>query len=151
MLKQRIEQDLKTALRAGDANRLSVLRSLKSAIIYAEVAKGVKGGDGLSDGAIEEVLAKEAKKRQESADAFAKAGIQDRADGELKEKEIIKQYLPRALSRDELQALVREAIENTIEASPQNMGRIIGEVKQRAGATADGALIAQLVKEGLSQ
>ncbi len=111
MLKQRIEQDLKTALRTGDAVRLSVLRSIKSAITYAEVAKSAnKRESGLSDDAVLEVLAKEAKKRQESADAYSNAGQPDRADAELKEKKIIQEYLPMAPSEDELRAIIQTVI-----------------------------------------
>ncbi len=148
MLKERIEQDLKTAMRAGDATQLSVLRSVKSAIIYAEVAKGVKGvGGGLDDEAVLQVAAKEAKKRQESADAYLRAGEQSRADAELEEKEIIEKYLPKALSEQEIVVLVDQVVAELGPVTSATMGRIIGEVKQRAGATANGAMIANLVKE----
>ena len=149
MLQQRIGQDLKTALLAGDTTRVSVLRSIKSAITYAEVAKGVKGGDGLGDDQIMEVLAKEAKKRQEGADAFAKAGATARAEAELSEKDIINHYLPAALSGEAIAALVDQVIAGIGEPGPQAMGRIIAEVKRLAGPTADGAVIARLVKERL--
>lgn len=149
MLKPRIEQDLKTALLAGDKTRVSVLRSIKSAMTYGEVAKGVKGTVGLSDDEILEVLAKESKKRQESADVYAKAGRQDRADDELAEKAIIQEYLPAAPSREAIEKFVDQAVGDIGPVSPQTMGRIIGQVKQQAGAAADGALIANLVKERL--
>ncbi len=83
MLQERMMQDLKTALLAGDAEKVSVLRSIKSAITYTEVARGVKGGSGLSEPEVLDVLSKESKKRQESADLFIKGGATERADKEV--------------------------------------------------------------------
>lgn len=150
MLKQRIEQDLKTALLAGDTTQVSVPRSLKSAITYAEVAKGPRGETGLEDDQIIGVLAKEAKKRQESADAFTAADEAARAATELRERVIIDRYLPVALSKDEVEKLVQQAMEKIGAPNPQTMGRIIAQVKQEVGPTADGALIAQLVKQRIA-
>jgi uncharacterized protein len=151
MIEERLEQDLKTALLAGDKLQVSVLRSLKSAITYAEVAKGIKGSGQLSDDELLQVLAKQAKQRQESADAYTKAGSTERADAELAEKAVIDRYLPKALTRHEIEALVSQAIYELGAPTPQTMGRIIGEVKQKAGAGVDGALIAQIVKERLER
>ena len=143
-------QDLKTALLAGDAEKVSVLRSIKSAITYAEVAKGVKGF-GLSEPEILEVIARESKKRQESADLFTKGGATDRADKELREKVIINQYLPAALSDDEVNKLVDQAIEELGELTPQTMGRVIGRVKELSKGAADGGVIAGKVKERIGR
>jgi uncharacterized protein YqeY len=151
MLQDQISQDLKTALLAGNKLETSVLRSIKSAITYAEVAKGAKGKGSLGDAQILEILAKESKKRQESADVYNKGGAQDRADAELEEKAIIDKYLPAQLSREEIEKLVDAAVAEFGEASPAAMGRIIGLVKQKAGSSADGAVIAAAVKERLSQ
>lgn len=150
MLQERIMQDLKTALLAGDAEKVSVLRSIKSAITYAEVAKGVKGF-GLSEPEILEVIARESKKRQESADLFTKGGATDRADKELREKVIINQYLPAALSDDEVNKLVDQAIEELGELTPQTMGRVIGRVKELSKGAADGGVIAGKVKERIGR
>jgi uncharacterized protein YqeY len=150
MLQERIMQDLKTALLAGDAEKVSVLRSIKSAITYAEVAKGVKGS-GLSEPEILEVIAREAKKRQESADLFTKGGATDRADKELRERVIIDQYLPAALSDDEVNKLVDQAVEELGELTPQTMGRVIGRVKELSKGAADGAVIAGIVKERIGR
>lgn len=148
MLKQQIEQDLKTALLAGDKERATVLRGLKSVILYAEVAKGMRE-QGLPDDEITVLLSKEAKKRQESADLYAKGGSADRQAAELAEKTIIESYLPKQLSEAEVAALVDEAIAATSAAGPQAMGQVIGAVKQKAGAAADGSIIARIVKERL--
>lgn len=151
MLKDQIDRDLKTALLAGNTTEVSVLRALKSAIMYVEVAQGVKGGAGLKDDEILAVLSKEAKKRQESADLFAKGGKQDRADAELQEKVIIERYLPEALSEEEIRQLIDEAVQQIGEVSPQTMGQIIGRVKQVSHGAADGATVARLVKERMQK
>jgi uncharacterized protein len=145
MLKQRIEQDLKTALLSGDKGRATTLRGLKSAILYVEVAKGVRE-QGLSDDEIIEVLSKEAKKRQESADLYRQGGREEKAADELAEKEIIAGYLPKQLSDEELTVIVDEVIDQSGASGAQAMGRVIGLVKQKAGASADGARIAAIVK-----
>jgi uncharacterized protein YqeY len=148
MLKQRIEQDLKSAMLGGDKQRVSTLRVVKSVILYAEVAKGSRD-TGLSDNEVIELLSKEAKKRQETAKIYQKAGENGRAEAELAEKKIIDVYLPEQLSDDDLKRIVQEVIKGTGAASPQDMGRVIGEVKNRVGSSADGSRIALLVKEGL--
>lgn len=150
MIRQRIEQALKTALLAGDKTAIEVLRSLKSAIVYAEVARGIARGS-LSDEDVIAVLAKEAKKRQESADAFQAVGSQERAEVELREKVIIDDYLPKPLSREQIITLINGVLAKMGEVTPQTLGRVIGQVKERAGANSDGALIAQLVKERLAK
>ena len=97
------------------------------------------------------IVAKEAKKRQESADIFVQAGYQDRANDELSEKAIIEEYLPAKLSDEELKVLIENAVAALPEVTPQAMGQVIGQVKAKAGPSADGSLIAQLVKARLSQ
>ncbi|MFA5004192.1 MAG: GatB/YqeY domain-containing protein [Candidatus Saccharimonadales bacterium] len=149
MILQKLNDDLKAALLAGDSLRVSVLRGLKSVILYAEVAEG-KREEGLTDEAILQIFAKEAKKRQESADLYVQGGDQARADKEIQEKAMIEAYLPKQLSEDELQALIADSIKALQPAGLQDMGKVIGAVKAKAGATADGALIARLVKERLS-
>ena len=148
MLKQRIEQDLKDAMLGGDKQRVSTLRVIKSAILYVEVAKGIRD-TGLGDDEVIELLSKEVKKRQETADLYKKAGEIKRSDVELSEKAIIEGYLPKQLSDDELKKVVRDAIASTGATSTQDMGKAIGEVKKRVGGSADGARIARFVKEGL--
>ena len=109
MLKQQIEQDLKEALLGGQKDRATTLRGLKSVILYAEVAAGSRE-QGLSDEQIVQLFAKEAKKRQESADFYVKGGSQERADAELVEKKIIESYLPQQLSDEELLKVVDDAM-----------------------------------------
>jgi uncharacterized protein YqeY len=149
MLKQRIEQDLKTAMLGGDKQTVATLRGLKSVILYAEVAKGVRD-EGLGDEEITALLVKEAKKRQESADLYSKGGSTDRAEDELAEKTIIEEYLPKQLSDDELRKTIEVVVNSESQPSMQNIGQIIGKVKQETKGAADGARIAQFVKERLN-
>lgn len=148
MIKQQLQDDLKAAMLAGDAARTETLRGLKSAILYAEVASG-KRDEGLSDAEIEALFAKEAKKRQESADLYIQGGSQERAQKELAEKAVIETYLPEQLSEEEIAATVDAVISAQGAQGAQAMGAVIGAVKQQLGNTADGSVIAKLVKERL--
>lgn len=147
-LKQQIEQDLKTALLAGDKELATILRGLKSTILYEEVAKG-KRDSGLEDGEVIRLLTKEAAKRQESADLYQKGGDKARADAELAEKAQIEKYLPARLDDSAIVELVDKAEAEMGPISPQNMGQVIGWVKAQSGGAADGAKVAELVKERL--
>lgn len=149
MLEQKIEQDIKTALLAGDKQRAMTLRGLKSVLLNAKVATG-KRESGLTEDEVMTLLGKEAKKRQESADLYVQGGSQERADAELTEKALIEAYLPAKLSEDEVTSIVNEVIVSSGASGPQDMGKVIGQVRAKVGATADGALIARLVKERLS-
>jgi len=148
MLKNRIDQDLKQALLAGDKVLATTLRGLKSVILNAEISKGVRE-EGLPDDEIIAFFSKEAKKRQESADLYQQGGNTEKADAELAEKKVIEAYLPQQLSDEELGAIIDEIIAGQNAAGPQVMGQVIGTVKQKVGAQADGSRIARLVKERL--
>jgi uncharacterized protein YqeY len=148
-LRQQLDDDVKAALLGGDSLRVETLRGLKSVILYADVAAKKRDTGGIADDEILGLLAKEAKKRQESADLYVQGGAQDRADKELAEKVIIESYLPAQLSEAELIKLVDTAIAAEPAEGMQAMGKIIGAVKAQVGNTADGSLIARLVKERL--
>ena len=147
-LEQKLEQDIKTALLSGDKTRATTLRGLKATLLNVKVATG-KRETGLSDAEVLPVLSKESKKRQESVDMYVQGGDQGRADAELAEKAIIDAYLPEQLSETEVAALVDEVIKQTGASGPAALGQVIGQVKSRAGASADGAIIARLAKEKL--
>src|ERR1017187_4062505 len=117
MLEKRLEQDIKSALLAGDADKVSTLRQVKSVILNVKVATG-KRETGLSDEEVLPILAKEAKKRQESADLYMQGGSQERADKELLEKSIIESYLPAQLSEGDIITLINRAIADTNASSP---------------------------------
>ena len=146
-LKSQIDEDIKTAMLAGDKTLVTTLRGLKSAILNVEVAKGARE-TGLPDTEVTDILVKEAKKRQESADMYTQGNSADRAAAEMAEKAIIEKYLPKQLTEDELKQIV-ESVTAEIGSSPQQMGQIIGAVMAKTAGAADGALIARLVKEKL--
>jgi uncharacterized protein YqeY len=147
-IKEQLTQDIKKALLEGDKFKATVLRGLKSTILYAEVAEG-KRETGLQDDQIITLLQKEAKKRQDSIDMYAKAGEQERADKELAEKEIIASYLPAQLLESEIAEHVDAVIADLNAQDSKSMGQVIGAVKARTGGAADGATVARLTKERL--
>jgi uncharacterized protein YqeY len=143
MLKERLTKNIKTAMLAGDKHRVEVLRGLKAAILHEEVAKGIRD-TGLPDDQIQQVFAREVKKRLEAADLYAKAGRQELADAELAQKVIIEEFLPQQLTDDELREVVTAAIAELGEGA--HMGQVIGAVKAKVGQSADGGRIAAAVK-----
>jgi uncharacterized protein YqeY len=147
-LKERIDADLKTAMLARDAFRTDTLRGLKAAILNEEVAKGARE-TGLGDDAIEQLIAREAKKRDEAANLFEQGGNQVSADKERAEKVLLSEYLPEQLSEEDIKKLVDTAVAEIKPEGMKDMGRVIGAVKAKAGNSADGALIAKLVKDSL--
>ena len=147
-LKERINADLKSAMLARDAVKTQTLQGLKSAILYEEVAKTVRE-TGLDEAGIEQVIAREVKKRDEAAQLFEQGGNSEGAAKERAEKEILSVILPEQLSEAEVQKLVEAAVAEVKPEGVKDMGRVIGAVKAKAGNTADGALVAKLVKESL--
>ncbi len=148
-MQQQLEDDLKKAMLAGDKARAEVIRGLKNALQYEAVAQNAPDRQ-LGDEQIQKVLAREAKKRQEAADIYQAAGESGRAETELAEKKIIKAYLPEQMDETQLAELVKTEIAAAGSPTMVDMGKIIGAVKAKAGASADGATIARLVKENLS-
>lgn len=148
-IKEHIEADLKTAMLGGDKVLTMTLRGLKGAILNVEIAENKRGG-GLTDEEVTSILGKEAKKRQESVDMYTAGNSPEKAAAELLEKQVIEKYLPKQLNDEALINLVEAAITETGAATMQDMGKVIGLVKQRAGATADGGRIAAAVKERLN-
>ncbi len=146
MLEAKLDADIKQALLGGDKPRAEVLRGLKSAFLYEKVAKGLREV-GLDDEQALVIITREAKKRTESADLYAKAGAQDRADKELSERAVLEEYLPQQLSDEELDAVVGEVVASM--GQDAQLGRVIGEVRQKVGVSANGGRIAAAVKARL--
>jgi hypothetical protein len=114
-----------------------------------EVAKG-KRDDGLDDAVIEQLVVREVKKRNESATIYDGANRPELADNERREAQILSAYLPQQLSEDDIRVVVNRVIDELGITSPSGFGQVIGAVKKELGNTADGALIAQLVKSALN-
>ncbi|PID29595.1 GatB/YqeY [Candidatus Saccharibacteria bacterium] len=150
MIKGRIEDDTKAALLGGDRVAIETLRGLKAALLNEEVALGVREA-GLSDEQAEKVIAREVKKRRESARMYRDNDRAELAESEEAEIEILSRYLPKQLSDEELNALVCTVIDELGASGPQAMGQVIGAVKQRVGTAVDGARLAQTVKTQLSK
>lgn len=148
MLKDTLQADLKKAMLSRDTDRVEVLKGLKSAILYGEVAEK-KRETGFTDEEILAVFKKESKKRQDAIDLYSQANNKVMADKEAAEKVIIDSYLPKELSENEVAAIIEQTLEELglSELQKQDMGRVIGAVKSRVGAQADGSLIARLVQK----
>ena len=149
-MQEQIERDLKTALLSGDKTTAETLRGLKSAILNEVIAQNARDS-GLPDDQIQKILAKESKKRQEAADLYKQGGSAERAAAELAEKAIIDGYLPEPMAEADVAKIVDEEIAKAGQPTMQDMGKIIGAVRQRTAGQADGAVIAKLVKEKLAQ
>lgn len=150
-LKITLQNDLNTAMKAGDEMTKSTLRMLISAVKTAEVA-GKQAVD-LSDAQVIDVLRAEAKKRAESAELYAGAGRNELADKERAEIAVIERYLPAAIDADALAAIVADEVAKAAAAGqsgPKAMGVVIKAVKERVGEGADGAAIAAAVKSALA-
>lgn len=147
-IKERIQADLKSAMLARDTLKTQTLQGLKAVILNEEVAKQARD-TGLDDALIEQLIAKEVKKRDEAAELFKKGGNAESAAKERAEKELLSVYLPEQMSQDEVRQLVEQVIAEVKPEGMKDMGRVIGAVKSRAGNTADGAMVAKLVKESL--
>lgn len=148
-LKQRLQDDLKSAMLAGDRFVADVLKGVKSAILYEEIAQN-KREAGLSEAAIEELLMREVKKRNDSIAMYDKGGNQELADKERAEIRIIEQYLPKQMDEDEVRDIVERTVKELNAKNPQDMGQVIGKVRSEIGTRANGAVVARIVKETLS-
>lgn len=148
-LKQRIIDDTKTALLGGNRFVSQTLSGVKAAILNEEVAQN-KREEGLDEATVEQIIAREVKKRNESIKLYVQGGRPELAEVEQSEIDVIKVYLPQQLSESDVQAIVDAAITQLGATGMSDMGKVIGVVKSKVGNTADGALVAQLVKKALS-
>ncbi len=143
---ERIDADLKDAMRAKDAGKLAVLRMLKSALKYAAIEKpeGV-----LDDAAATQVIRKQVKQRQDSIESFEKGNRPELAAKEKEELELLNAYLPKGLSAEELAALVRDAIAEVGATSKAQMGAVMKVVQAKAAGRADGKTVSTEVQKQL--
>ena len=147
MLKVRIDSDLKQAMLSGDKPLVEVLRMLKSAILYKEVADGLRE-QGLDDEAVIAVLKKEQKSRKDAAALYESAGEQERLVAERYQLEVIDRYLPQPAAEADIVSCVKRAqTELSLSAlTSKDFGAVIGFVKKQLPA-ADGAAISQVLKK----
>jgi len=148
VLKDKINGDLKSALLSGNHFRAETLRGIKAVILNEEVAQG-KRDDGIDDTVIEQLIAREVKKRNESALIYDEAQRPELSEKERAEAKIISEYLPAQLSEDDIKSAVERIIKDMGVSEPSAMGQVIGTVKKELGNTADGAVIAKIVKNEL--
>jgi len=146
-LKQRIDEDLKRAMKARDEAAVSAARLLKAAILEREIATQ---NQALPDEDVVKIVEKQVKQRRESADIFRKNGRDDLADREEKELAVLSGYLPARLSDAELDRLVDEAIAEVGATSMKQMGLAVKAALARAQGRADGKAVSELVKKKLS-
>ena len=164
MLHQKISDNLKEAMKAGQEFEVGVFRMLLSALHNKEIEKKGKGLEpALSDEDAIEVLSKEAKKRKEAIEAYTKGNRDDLVQKETEELEIIKKYLPEQLNREEVERIVTAVIEK-LGAKPRNVhrdalrgkeikdfGRVMAEAMKELKGKADASLVSELVKNNLAQ
>jgi len=146
-LKDRLNDDLKNAMRSGDAARRDTLRHLLAAVKQVEVDTRKE----LSDADVEQVLTREAKRRRESIESFQKGGRADLVSKEQGELQLIESYLPQQMSRPEIEALARQAIAETGAQSPAQVGAVMQRLMPQVKGKADGKLVNQGVRELLAQ
>jgi uncharacterized protein len=145
-LQERIDADLKDAMRAKEAGKLSVLRGLKSALKYAEIEKA---DAALDDSAAVQVIRKQVKQRQDSIESFEKGGRPELAAKEKEELEILNAYLPKGLSAEQLSALVRETIAEVGATSKAQMGAVMKALQAKVAGRADGKSLSAEVQKQL--
>ena len=146
-LKSRINEDMKTAMKAREAARLGAIRLLLAAIKQKEVDERIQ----LDDAAVLAVIDKMLKQRRDSIAQYGKAGRQDLVDAEKFEVEVLSGYMPQALSADEIRAAVTEAIAASDAGGPQDMGKVMAILKPILAGRADMGQVSGLVKAALSK
>src|SRR4051812_45857946 len=147
-LQERVDSDLKDAMRAKDAGKLGVLRMLKSALKYAAIEKSADAQ--LDDAEAAQVIRKQVKQRQDSIESFEKGGRPELAAKEKEELLVLNAYLPKAMEADELTALVRATIAEVGATSRAQMGAVMKALQAKVAGRADGKALSQEVTKQLS-
>lgn len=145
-LKDRLLEDMKNSMRKGDRNTVSVIRMVRSAIGYEEIASG----KSLNDQEILEIISKQAKQRRESVEQFSKGNRHDLVEKERAELEILHKYLPAQLDTDEIRKLVIQAVASVSAQGLQDKGKVMGHIMPQVKGKADGSQVNQIVTELLS-
>ena len=150
-LKQKIEDDLKTALKAGDKLRLSCLRMVKSKVQEKQVElRGKEGPEAkLSESDVTNVVSAYAKQRRDSIESYEQGGREDLAAKERAELEILTDYLPQQMGEDEVAVIVDEAVRESGASEPKDMGAVMKLVMPKVKGRADGKLVNRIVQSRL--
>ena len=148
MLFEQISNDIKEAMKARDKVRLETLRNIKKVFIEAKTAPGAN--DTLEDADALKLLSKLAKQGKESAATYVQQNRQDLADAELAQVAVIEEYLPKAMTEDEIEAAVKEIIAATGAQGMKDMGKVMGTASKALAGKADGKAISEVVKRLLA-
>lgn len=146
-LKERLQEDLKTAMKNKDSLRLSVIRLAKAAVMNLEIARGHQ----LDDTEVIEVLAKEAKQRNDAIAEYEKANRADIVDTLKKEITILREYLPAQLSESELRSIIQETITEIGATGKKEIGKVMSALMPKVKGRADGKLVNQIVNSLLTE
>lgn len=149
-LKDRISDDIKTAMKAKDKVRLETVRSVKKVILERESLVRPSGQEALTPDQELEVLTQLAKQRKDSIEQYQKVGREDLAAQEAQELSILEEYLPQQLSDAEVEAVIDGLIAQTGASSPKDMGKVMGPAMQQLKGRADGGKVQALVKAKLA-
>lgn len=146
MIKEKLLNDLKEAMKDKNLVRKNTVQMVRAAILQVEKDKQIE----LTDEQIIEIIAKESKKRKDAASEFEKSGREDLIKQNNEEIEILSEYLPKQLSNEEIEKIVKEVITATGASSIKDMGKVMKEAKEKIGAAADGKAISDAVKRLLA-
>ncbi len=146
-LKEQITEDMKSAMRAKEAERLGTIRLLLAAIKQREVDERIT----VDDAGIIDIIEKLIKQRKDSIEQFQKAGRTDLVDQESKELGILQAYMPAQLSAAEVQSAIQKVISDLGASGPQDMGKVIGALKAQLAGKADMGMVSDLVKAALAK
>lgn len=145
-LSERLNEDMKQAMKSQDKFKLSVIRMVRASIKNIEIDQRRT----LSDSEVLDVLNREIKQRRDSLQEFEKAGRSDLADGLKAELDVLAVYMPQQLSEEEVKAIVQQTIQEVGASSKADMGKVMGALMPKVKGRADGKLINQLVQQSLS-
>ncbi len=149
-LKERIGEEIKSAMKAKDKIRLETVRGIKKAILEKEVALRPKGQDSLTEEQEIELLVQQAKQRRDSIEQYKNAGRDDLVEKESQELAIIETYLPKQLDDNELESILEEIIASVGATSTKDLGKVMGAAMKQLKGKADGKKIQTIVKSKLS-
>ena len=143
MLKEKLMEDLKSAMKEKDEIKKNTVQMIRAAILQVEKDKAIQ----LDDNQIIDIIAKEMKKRKDSLSDYEKSGREDLINAVKKEMEIIAAYLPKQLSKEEITEIIKEIIAEVGAVDIKDMGKVMKAAKEKIGAAADGKTINEVVKE----